>query len=103
MNVNRAKARRVGREFFRDDDIVRQVNGAARALGAFENVLRLAEQVILVERFPDLHPARGKEGVRHAAANDQMIDLADQVTQNGELGRHLGATNYRRNWPLGFA
>jgi hypothetical protein len=51
----------------------------------------------------DIDPARGKEGVGHPAADDQMIDLADQIAEHGELGRNLGTADNRRDWPLGIA
>ena len=69
--------RRVRLEMKRDDRIHRQDDGAAGGISPLKYALRFAEQVFLVERFSNVHSARGKEGVRHSAANDQMIDLAD--------------------------
>ena len=58
---------------------------------------------MLAQRLADIDAARGEEGVGHAAADDQMIDLADEMAEHGELGRDLGAADHRRDRPLGIA
>ena len=68
-----------------------------------EDAFGLAGQLMLAQRLADIHAARGEEGVGHAAADDQMIDLADQMAEHGELGRDLGAADHRRDRPLGIA
>ena len=37
--------------------------------------LDLADPIVLAQAFADIHSARGKESVGHAAADYQMIDL----------------------------
>ena len=62
-----------------------------------------SDQIMLAQRFADFDAARGEEGVGHSAADDQMIDLADQVAEHVELGRDLGAADHRRDRALGIA
>ena len=50
---------------------------AARLVGGFENAVRLTGQFVLAQRLADVDAAGGKERVGHAAAYDQMINLAD--------------------------
>src|SRR4029453_9219833 len=76
------------------------MDGAAGRLGLAENALRFAEQVRLAQALADIDAARGEEGVGHAAPDDQVGDLADQMAKDRELGRYLGATDYRRHRPL---
>ena len=53
----------------------------------------VAREIRLGERFSDGNALRQQEGVRHAATDDQHVDLLDQVLQEIELGRHLGAAD----------
>ncbi len=53
--------------------------------------------------LPTSMPLRGKERVGHAAADHQVVHLADEVGQEVELGRHLGAAHDRHQRPLGIA
>ena len=41
-----------------------------------------------------------QEGVGHAAADDQHVDLGDEVAEQVELGRHLGAADDGGDRPL---
>ena len=50
---------------------------------------------MLGERLADLHALREQEGVGHAAADDQRVDLVEQVAEQVELGRDLGAADDR--------
>ena len=65
--------------------------------------LRLAGKLMLAQRLADIDSARGEKRIGHAAADDQMVDLGDEVTEHVELGRDLGAADHRRHWPLGIA
>ena len=42
-------------------------------------------------------PERRQESIGHAAADDQQIDLGEQVAEQIELGRYLGAAHDRGN------
>ena len=41
-------------------------------------------------------PIGVEERIGHAAADDQVIDLADEIAEHFELGRNLGAADHRR-------
>ena len=43
--------------------------------------------------LPTFLPMRQQERVGHAAADDQHVDLGDEVAEEFELGRHLGAAH----------
>ena len=40
-------------------------------------------QLVLAQRLADIDPARGKERVGHPAADDQVLDLGDEVLEHG--------------------
>ncbi len=46
---------------------------------------------------------REQEGVGHAAADDEHVDLVDEIAEELELGRHLGAADDRGDGALGTA
>ena len=69
---------------------------APRALASAMILLRGVEQVRLAQRLADAVAHRGDEGVGDAAADDQLVDLADQVVQQCQLGRDLGAGDDRQ-------
>src|SRR5205809_7259720 len=48
---------------------------------------------MLAQRLSDIHTARCEEGVRHATADDEVINLAQEVPEHGELGRDLRAAD----------
>ena len=58
---------------------------------------------MLSQALADRDSARGEESVGHAAADHQMIDLGDQVPEDVELRRDLGAAHNRRHRPFGVA
>src|SRR3546814_1894847 len=60
---------------------------AARGVGGLEDRIGRIDQIMFAQRLADIDPARGEEGVRHAAADDQMIDLAHQMAQHVDLAR----------------
>src|SRR3546814_3009007 len=67
------------------------MDGAAGGVGAVEDRVGGIDQIMFAQRFSDIDPARGEEGVGHAAADNQVIDPPDQVGQHVDLARHLGA------------
>ena len=84
-------------EFLRNDRIDRQHDLAAQRLGLGQDIARVRDQIVLAERFADRLALRGKECVRHAAADDQRLDLRQQVAEQIELGRNFGAADDGRN------
>ena len=94
---------RIGRKFGRDNDVIGQVDRASGLFRAPEDRLGLAGQFMLAKRLADIDPAPREEGVGHSPANDQMIDLVDQVAKHRKLARHLGSPDHRRDRPLGIA
>ena len=52
--------------------------------------------------LPISTPCGEQEGVGHAAADDQLVDLGGEVGEHGDLGRHLGAADHGRGRPLGL-
>ena len=42
-------------------------------------------QLMLAQRFADIDPPRGKERIGHAATDNQVIDLGDEMSQHVEL------------------
>jgi len=87
--------RRVGRELVGDHGIDRQDDRAIGALGLFQDAQRGGGEIFLGQRLADIDALRMQEGVGHAAADDQHIDLADEIGQEVELGRDLGAAHDR--------
>src|SRR6185503_9516548 len=72
----------------RDHRVVRQ--GEARA-GTIEKVLCHRHAVLLDERLPGLETHSLVEGARHGAADQQSIDLWQQLLDDVDLARYLGA------------
>ena len=92
--------RRVGRELLRHDHVDRQHDFAIERLCLGEDVARGRDEIVLAQRFADRLALRGEERVGHAAADDQRLDLRDQIAEQVELGRNLGAADDRRHRPL---
>ena len=55
----------------------------------------VAGEILLRQRLADADALRVQEGVGHAAADHQRIDLGDEVFQQVDLGRDLGAADDR--------
>ena len=70
------------------------MDGNSLGLGRLEEGQRVSVHVGLDQRAADLAALGLHEGVRHAAADDQLVDAIQQVLQHGQLGAHLGATNH---------
>ena len=66
-----------------------------------EDPLRVIDAVVLGEALADALALRQQEGVGHPAAEDEQVDLGEQVVDDGDLVGHLGAAEDRREWPLG--
>ena len=59
--------------------------------------------VVLAERAAHVEALRGEEGVGHGAADDEDVDLLDQVREQVDLGRDLGAADDGHQRPVGVA
>ncbi len=59
-------------------------------------------QVLLQKRLADAVALRLQEGERHAAPDDERVDLGDDVAQHVDLGGHLGAADHRHQGFFGL-
>ena len=80
-------------EFLRHDGIDRQHDLAPKRLGLVHDVARCVGQVVLGQGFADRLAERGEKGVGHAAADHQLIDFRQQIAEQIELARDLGAAH----------
>ena len=80
-------------EGLRHHHVDRQHDLALERLRLGEDVARGLRQVVLAQRLADRLALRGKEGVGHAAADDQRIDVVKQVAEEIELGGNLRAAD----------
>ena len=92
--TSRTSAGAPGLQLRRDDVIDRQLEAQAPFLGAALDVARGVEQVFLDQRLADRHAPRLEEGVGHRAADQQRVDLGDQVLDDLELVGDLGAAEH---------
>ncbi|CEG09411.1 hypothetical protein BN961_02837 [Afipia felis] len=86
--------RRMSNELTGDHCVYRQDHGALGGFGFFQNPQRGRRQFLFAERLADIHALRMQEGVGHAAADHQRIDLGDEVFEKIELGRDFRAADY---------
>ena len=87
----------MGLELAGDQRIDRQQDLAAGGLGLLHDLAGGVDEVLLAERLADIDAARGEEGVGHAAADDEDVDLLHEVAEQVELGRDLGAADDRHD------
>ena len=87
MDIDCAR-RRIGRELLRHHDVIRQMNGASGSLSGVEYAVDGIDQLMLAQRLADIDTTRCEEGVGHAATNNEMINLVDEMFQHLiELGQ----------------
>ena len=86
--------RRACAEFPRDDDVFRQHDFAAAFLRLGHDRAGGAGKIMFAKGFSDRQAARGEEGVGHAAADDDLIDLFGKGAQKLQLGRHFRAADH---------
>src|SRR3546814_11796704 len=72
--------------------------GAAR-LGIGHDLLRGVDEIRLEQRLAHAEALGRDEGIGDTAADDQLVDLADQRRQQFELGADLGAGDDRQQRP----
>ena len=65
------------------------------ALGLFDDAQRGRGEILFRQRLADADALRVQEGIGHAAADHQRIDLADEIFQEVDLGGDLGAADDR--------
>jgi hypothetical protein len=58
---------------------------------------------VLAERGAHIPALGGQKGVGHTAANGQLIELADQIAEQLELGRDLGPADDAQDRPARLA
>ena len=75
------------------------MNFAAGAIGRGDDGGRRLRHLVLAQRGADRAVERRQESVGHAAADDQMIHMLDQMFEDRELGRDLGSANHRGEGP----
>ena len=81
--------------FLADDVVDRNQELDALGFGFFHHLFRKVNLVRFEQRGADRVAERGEEGVRHAAADDQGIDLLHQVGDDADLIGDLGAAEDR--------
>src|ERR1700722_11079970 len=84
---------RMGRELEGDDGVDRQQDGAARLLRFGEDRAGGFGEVLLAERLADRIALRVEKRIGHAAADDQRVDLGDEIAEEVELAGDFGAAD----------
>src|SRR5690606_33207530 len=93
MNVTRACARRIGGKLLRHHDVIGQMHRAASSVRGVENFLCLRGKIMFAKRLADINAPRGEKGVGHAAADDEVAYLGNQMLKDRQLGRYLGSAH----------
>ena len=90
----------MGGELRGADHIDGQQDLAGGFLGLGDDLARRIGHLVLGQRAADVDPLGRQERIRHAAADDQRVDLADEVPQKVQLGRDLGPADNRHQGTL---
>ena len=85
----------VGGELVGADVVDRQQELHALRAGEFQHLPGVVKLVELAERLADIVALRLEKGVGHAAADDQNVDLGQQVLHDGQFVGDLGAAEDR--------
>src|SRR5207248_5861071 len=93
----------VGREGAGDDGINRQTDPNTLLTGCAHYVKRGLDEIVFDQRISDLDALCLEEGVRHASANEETVDPPDEILQDLQLARDLGAADHRGVRTLGVA
>ncbi len=88
-------------DLLRDDHVHREDDLDALALGVGEDASGLLDHVVLGEALADGLALGQEERVRHAAAEDEDVDLREELVEDLELARDLRPADDRRKRPLG--
>ena len=92
---------RSARDLLGDDHVDREDDPDAAFPGRGEDPLRVVDAVVLGEALADALALGQQERVGHPAAEDEQVDLGEQVVDDGDLVGHLGAAEDGREWALG--
>ena len=80
-------------EVLAGDGLDGQIDVHAFFLGRLQDFQCIGNEFVLMQGVADLAALGLDEGIAHAAADDQVVHLADEVLQHGELGGDLGAAD----------
>lgn len=86
----------VGQELLGNHDIGGQRNFCATRLGVGHDLVGGRDQVRLVQRLAHVVSGHSDKCIGNAAADDQLVDLVDQVGQQLQLGGDLAAGHDRQ-------
>ena len=84
-----------------DDDVDRQDDADVVVGGRRQDPPGVVDAVGLGQALADRLALREQEGVRHPAAEDEHVDLGQQVVDDADLVGDLGAAEDRGERPLG--
>ena len=91
----------VGRESVGADGIHGQQQLYALGLGLLDHILGVVHPVGFQQAVAHLAAHGGREGVGHAATDDDGIGDLQQIIDHADLGRHLAAAQDGHQGPLG--
>ena len=83
-------------QLLRNKKILRQVYMTAMRCRLVSDGARGVDHVSLDQRGADILAGGQQECIGHAAAEDQPVDLRDQIFQHLKFCRHFRAANNRR-------
>ena len=86
VNVAGAQGCRIGGKLFRHHNVIGQMYRAAGVIGFVHDCVCSVSQIMFAKRFANIHPARSKEGIRHPASDNEVLNAPNQILKNGELG-----------------
>ena len=86
----------VGGEGLGNHGVDRQYELAAFGLRLGHDLACGRQEIALAQRLTHRISPRGQKRVGHAAADDESVDLCQQVAEQVKLGRHLGSADDRR-------
>ncbi len=89
-------------EFISRDIVYWEQEFDAGGLGCVQRLFGGFEQVVFAQRRADLMAERLQEGIGHAAADQERVDVADQVLQDFQLAGNFGAADDRHKGTLRF-
>src|SRR5262252_3069814 len=92
--------RRVCLELLRYNTIDWQHDLTLAGFSLVHNFARGRDAINLRQRLANLLSLREQESICHSAANNQRVDFLEQVAEQVQLGRNLGAADNRGQRPL---